>query len=113
MILGGIIALAIANLALVRVVFLLQRDKRSDHAKCIAHIASVTSNRVVAMSLRELADHWDGVEGNSDKRRIANTLWIENGPTVPAIWLREQADRIEGFDSNSAPIYNLSGEREA
>lgn len=69
---------------------------RADHAKCIAHVASVTSNRFVAARLRELADGWDTAEEMGEHRRIANTLYRVGGPSVPAIWLREKADRIEG-----------------
>lgn len=72
------------------------RDRdRADHAKCIAHVASVTSNRVAANALRDAAGRYDSVEGASDLTRIRNTMYGPASAPVPVLWLREQADKIE------------------
>lgn len=71
------------------------RDHQTDHAKCIAHIASVTSNRVVAQAVHNLAEKWDSIEEQSNLRVLANTKYSIGGPSMPVIWLHEQARRIE------------------
>jgi hypothetical protein len=73
-------------------------EDKTAHAKCIAHIASVVSNKFLAERMRELADKWDTSDEMSEHNRIANTLYKPGGPSVPAIWLREKADQIEQGD---------------
>lgn len=88
----AVIALAGAVGCVLRVVWL----SKADHAKCIAHIASVTSSRVVATAFREAAYHYESVEGQAELARIRNTVYKGSaGATVPALWLRERADKIE------------------
>jgi hypothetical protein len=73
---------------------LVTRD-RADHAKCLALVSSVVSNKAVAQAFRLAADRADGIDGVADMRRLATYDWDESGPTVYALWLREQADKIE------------------
>lgn len=65
------------------------------HAKCIAHVASVVSNRVVAEALRQAADRYDSVENQGGLRVLAREKYQPGGPSMPTLWLREEADRIE------------------
>jgi hypothetical protein len=74
-------------------------EEKADHAKCIAHIASATSNRVIAMALRERAEKWDSIENQADLRRLANERYSPGGPSMPTIWLREEADLIDPLGS--------------
>jgi hypothetical protein len=87
--------LALSNLALVRVVYLSRRDGKVDHAKCVALISSVVSNRVVAIAFRDAANRWDSIEEQADLRRLAREQFKDDGPSMPALWLREQAAKIE------------------
>jgi hypothetical protein len=68
---------------------------KADHAKCIAHIADVTSNRMVAVALRDLAERYDSVQGQRELHR-ARARWLDStGPTVPAMWLLDRADELD------------------
>lgn len=70
---------------------------KADHAKCIAHIADVTSNRMVAVALRDLAERYDSVQGERELhalRKAHGSLYS----SVPAAWLEMQADRLDGGD---------------
>lgn len=77
-----------------KVVLRLRAQDKADHAKCIAHIASVTSNRVAAHALRDAASRYDSVDGQAEMTRIRNTVYTGQS-AMPALWMREQADRIE------------------
>lgn len=70
--------------------------ERAEHAKCIAHIASVTSNKFLADRIRDLADKYDSVEEITVHKNLARTQYTVDGASMPAIWLRHQADLIEG-----------------
>jgi hypothetical protein len=69
-------------------------QNNADHAKCIAHISSVVSRRVVAEAMRTAAEKWDSVENQLVIGRIRNE-YVPDGTSVPALWLREQADLME------------------
>lgn len=73
------------------------RDNQTDHARCIAHIASITSNKFVADRVRELADDYESIDGAAELTRVRNTLFPGSpaGTALPALWMREQARRIE------------------
>lgn len=69
--------------------------QRIDHAKCIAHIADITSNRFAARLVHDLADRYENIDGQAELTRIRNTVYGADTESVPALWMREQAERIE------------------
>lgn len=74
---------------------MLNERSRADHAKCIAHVASMSSNRVAAMALRHAAEKWDSVEEQSNLRQLAHERYSPGGPSMPVIWLEQQAELVE------------------
>lgn len=88
-------------------------DDLAEHAKCIAHIASVTSNRFVADRLRQLAEKWDSIEEQANLKQLARERYKPGGPSMPRIWLRQQAELLDPteIDFNEVAEYNLAGER--
>jgi len=71
---------------------------KADHAKCIAHIADVTSNRMVAVALRQLADRYDSVQGERELERLRQThrVTVSDYVSVPGRWLLDRADELDG-----------------
>lgn len=86
-------------------------DEKADHAKCVAHLTATSSNHFVAARVRDLADRWDSIEEQGNLRRLANERYTPGGPSMPVIWLRYQADQLEGGTSTDDMIYNMAGER--
>lgn len=70
-------------------------NELADHAMCVAHIADVTSKRVVAMALREKARQWESVEEKANLNRLAREQFKTDGPSMPALWLNQQADLLD------------------
>jgi len=68
---------------------------KADHAKCIAHIADVTSNRMVAVALRQLADRYDSVQGERELLALRRQVGTYEH-SVPARWLLNRADELDG-----------------
>lgn len=67
--------------------------EKADHAKCIAHVTSVMSGRLISTVLHDLAGKWDTVDNEADLARIRNTKYKAGGPSVVALWLAEEAQR--------------------
>lgn len=91
------LCLVVAVLA-ARLVYLSQDredDQQAEHAMCVAHIADVVSNRVVAMALREKAKQWDSVEEEPNLKRLGREVYKAAGPSMPNIWLNQQADLLD------------------
>lgn len=63
------------------------------HAKCIAHVADMTSNRIVGMAVRDLARRWDTVEEKVEFTRLRRDYKPEQ--SIGQRWLLEQAERID------------------
>lgn len=70
-------------------------ERDAQHAKCIAHVADVTSKRIVAMALREYARRWDSVEEKANLIALAREQYKPGGPNMPAIWMNQQADLLD------------------
>jgi hypothetical protein len=70
-------------------------DQDIAHAKCIAHIADVTSKRVVALAFRDAAARWDRVETQTDLTMLRKQFKYDSGPSIPAMWLNQQADLLD------------------
>lgn len=87
-------------------------DERAEHAKCVAHIAAVTSNRFLAARLREYAVKY----GSTDERHVFVELsrnWEPDRTPVPVLWLNLQAELLDPteMDYNEVAEYNMAGER--
>ena len=87
-----------------------QVDKAA-HAKCIAHVADITSNRIVALALRDLAQRYDSVEGRRETQTIANREWTEGGPSIPALFILRQADALDPRPDPDSGEYRFDGSR--
>jgi hypothetical protein len=70
-------------------------EEKADHARCIAHLASVSSNRFLAARLRDLAQRYDSVEEAATFAELARTRFNPDGSSMPALWLTLQAERLE------------------
>lgn len=70
---------------------------KADHAKCIAHIADVTSNRMVAVALRDLAKRYDSVQGEREleRLRLTHRVTVSDYVSVPGRWLLNRADELD------------------
>lgn len=78
-----------------RMVRSLLAEQRADFAKCVAHMASVVSNRMVAQVLRAEADRYDAPSEQRVMRSLADHHYRPGGPSMPVIWLRHRADVID------------------
>lgn len=92
---------AILVLAAVRIERLMWENREiqadaleSDHTKCMAMVAAFVGNDFAARVLEASADVYDSTDGQAALRRIASTVWTEEGDSVPAMWLRERADNM-------------------
>ena len=68
-------------------------DDNGQHVDAIMN--SVVSNRAMAQTIRNLAERWDSIEEQANLRRLANERYSPGGPSMPVIWLREQAELME------------------
>ncbi len=91
---AAVIVLCVVIAMLANRILSLQADTTSEHAKCVAHIASVTSDRMVAVAFRDAADRWDSVE-EQPNLGVIRRQYKPNGPSVAALWLRQHADRLD------------------
>lgn len=69
----------------------------TEHYSCIDSINRAVSAAHDATLLRHLADRWDSVEEQGNLRILAREKYLPGGPAMPALWLRQQADKIEGL----------------
>lgn len=63
----------------------LAQNQRSDELRVGEHNV---------LLLRSLADKWDSVEEKPNILELRRR-WHDDGPSVPSLWLREQADLLE------------------
>lgn len=79
------------------------RSEADRHSEChdrVAGAVALVSGRIRSDLLRTLADRWDSVEEQPNLRRLAAEEYSPGGPSMPAIWLRQQARLID----NPTPI---------
>lgn len=84
-------------------------DVEDDHAACIAHIADVTSRRVIATAMRDLAVRYDQSDGQRELRDIRGGEWTKDGPSIPALWMMHHADLLDPPAPNDGFVM-LNGE---
>lgn len=70
-------------------------EKSRSHAMCVASIFSVVGDAHAARTLRSAADRWDSVEEAAMLTRMAREKYKPGGPSMPAIWMRAEADRLD------------------
>lgn len=68
--------------------------RQAEHAKCVALVSSLASDRIAAMTLLHAADRWDSVEEQPRVQQLIRDEYKMGGPSMPAIWLRHEAERI-------------------
>lgn len=87
-------------------------DRTVDHAKCIAHIASVVSDRFIATAFRDAAERWDSVEEKPLLHRLSR-VYVPGGPPMPTIWLNHLADQLDppkaACEHEHHTLYTLDG----
>lgn len=69
------------------------------HQRCHEQAESLlqmSTVRAEAQALRRAANLWDSVEEEQAKRVLAHEKYVQGGPSIPAIWLREQATKLDG-----------------
>lgn len=85
--------------------FCLDRLAKMNHAGINAHdrcheqaqsLLQMSTVRAEAQALRRAAAAWDSIEEEQAKRILAREKYVEDGPSIPAIWLREQATKLDG-----------------
>jgi hypothetical protein len=94
-VIGLVLLVAFLADEVIRLRSYLNNDLEDDHAKCIAHIADVTSKRFVAVALRDLAERYDSVEERSTIAQIKRVEWTLDGPPLPVLWMLHHADLLD------------------
>lgn len=69
-----------------------REEMKTSHAKCMGMTAAFVGDKFAAAILDSCAERYDSMDGLGAQSRIRNTTWAEDGPSVPALWMREQAD---------------------
>lgn len=72
----------------------LQDSEDIEHAKCMAAVMQFVGDEFAAQVLDTAATDYDSVENEMDLSRISRLRYTEGGESVPAIWLRERAERL-------------------
>lgn len=90
--------------ALVKIDRLQERSRLAqtwDHAACTIGLMEAISKAHDADLLRRAADRWESPDEQGNLRILAREKYSPGGPSMPALWLRQQADLIQ-IDSHSA-----------
>ena len=98
LVIGLIAAVVVLNglvLVLARHIVRLSEEHKADHAKCIAHVADMTSNRVAALHLRTLAERYDTVGEVPVLTRLRRAHKGDDDRTIPAKWMLHHADLLD------------------
>jgi len=69
--------------------------RRLDAVDFIDRMIEEMKARNEAALLRRLADKWDHPSEQGELTILAREKYRVGGPSMPAIWLREQADKLE------------------
>lgn len=73
-------------------------DEEAEHAEFVAELMTAFEDRLFAEKIRALADRYDSDQGIREMtylRREVEKHRAVGGPTLPALWLHLQADRID------------------
>lgn len=72
----------------------LAKQHDAQHAMCIAAVAAYVGDAFAARVLDAAAEDYDSVDGRAELGRLGASEWSEDGPSIPALWLSDRADRI-------------------
>lgn len=65
------------------------------HENMAERMAMMYRTEAQATALRNAADKWDDPTLNVSRNRFVSEHYVDGGPSVPALWLRAEADKIE------------------
>lgn len=65
-----------------------------DHAKCLAMVAAFVGDEFASRVLNAAAEDYDTAEGQANLIRVRNLMWVDGGPSIPSIWMRDRAHNI-------------------
>lgn len=101
--LGLLVALALLAIAYGQVRRLeheVRHIRARGHALCLMQIREAVGAFHDAALLTVLAQKWDSPEEQTNLRVLAREKYVPGGPSMPALWLREQARAtIERIDT--------------
>jgi hypothetical protein len=69
-----------------------KHDECHEHTRGVAEAVATVIGRHV---LQAAAAKWDSVEEQHRIKTLAREKYVPDGPSVPAIWLRELADQMD------------------
>lgn len=90
---AGMVLYCIQQVARVSAGEMNAHDRCHEQAQSLLQMSTV---RAEAQALRRAANMWDSIEEEHAKRILAREKYVEGGPSIPAIWLREQATKLDG-----------------
>jgi hypothetical protein len=93
LILAGITVYCVNELGRINEGSVNGHDRCHEQAQSLLQMSTV---RAEAQALRRAANLWDSIEQEQAKRILAREKYVEGGPSVPAIWLRQQATELDG-----------------
>jgi hypothetical protein len=109
LVLGGFLAFVLWVARLLRHVYVVNAVS---HAGCVQQVGQAVSKQHDAALLRRMAEKYDSVENQTVLSRMRWERSNENDHrvTIPAQWLREEADMIDPPPAET-PMYDMSGQR--
>lgn len=90
-----VVMIFVLTLALIDIAQGYRKLMADQHSYCVSAVAEFCSDRLIAQWLREHAEKWDGVDMRPLLQRLANEQYKPGGPSMPAIWMQYEADRID------------------
>lgn len=106
-----LVLFAMVCLLAARIEWLMHENHLDCHDHAHALLARV-NHRAAADALRAAADRWDSVEETRVKDTLARKFYKPGGPSMPAIWLRHEADRLQALDPIEEQLAAQDEERE-
>lgn len=73
--------------------------RRRDAFQFVDQLVEVGTAMTGASLLRRLADQWDHPAEQGNLNRLAREQYELGGPSMPTIWLRQQANKLDGGES--------------
>lgn len=88
------VALLFASAKIERLQATLRERQREDYQQALDDVAWLVSAQHTAAQLRSAAARWDSVE-QQHAIALLRDKHVVDGPSIPALWLLAEADRIE------------------
>lgn len=67
------------------------------HARCMALVTAFVGDQFAARVLEAAAADYETVEGQQRLSALRWSDWVEGGPCVPALWLKDRANALRGY----------------